>query len=88
MSATPDLELLYARRDDLEALLFRGLGTPADWDEQRRLSTLIQDALVARLDAYLSRPWPESETITIDTTGLDDWYAQQERTDPYLQAEE
>ena len=84
-----DLDALFARRDDLEALLLRGLGTAADWDEQRRLSAAIQDALCDRMDAYLdAHRDADSPTVTIDHAAIDDWYAYQERADPFMQPED
>jgi hypothetical protein len=88
-TAQPDLEVLYHRRDDLFAGILAGRGDLADIAEYERLSAVIQDRLCARLDAYLDAlREAESPHITIDHAACDDWYAYQERRDPFLQPEE
>jgi hypothetical protein len=86
---TPDLEVLFHRRDDLFAGILAGRGDLADIAEYERLSEVIQDRLCARLDAYLDAlRQPVSSASVIDHAACDDWYAYQERTDPFLQPEE
>lgn len=68
----PDLEALEERRDFLFLACCKS-GTVADWAEYERVSADLRAKLLARLDAYLDRPWPASETVTIDHEALDRW---------------
>jgi hypothetical protein len=85
---TPDLEVLYHRRDDLFAGILAGRGDLADIAEYERLSAVIQDRLCARLDRYLDAlRQPVSSVITIDHANADDWLESYAARD-YLPASE
>jgi hypothetical protein len=86
--STPDLEVLFHRRDDLFAGIFAGHGDLADIAEYERLSELIQDRLSARLDAYIDAlRRPVSSAIVIDHEQMDAWIESHSARD-YLPASE